>query len=129
MTIQDTIEQTPFVDTHEHLIEEGLRLSGNVGDRLFRCDDWAYLFSHYIDSDLISAGMSGEDHKRFFDPETPVGEKYRLLAPWWGRAKHTGYAQAIRWTVRGLYGEQDLTAESVHRIAEKYHALVKPGFY
>jgi len=127
--IRDLIEQTPFVDTHEHLIEEEQRLRGETGARLFPCNDWAYLFSHYIDSDLISAGMPPLDHRRFFAPETPIEEKYRLLAPWWERAKHTGYAQAIRHTLRGLYGETELTAASVYRIAEKYRDLVKPGFY
>ena len=128
-TLRDLIEQTPFVDTHEHLIEEGKRVRGEIGDRLFRCNDWAYLFSHYVDSDLISAGMPSQDHQRFFAPEAPVEEKYRLIAPWWERVKHTGYAQAVRYTLRGLYGEDDLNADTVHRIAEKYHALVKPGFY
>src|SRR4051812_23637810 len=94
-TIRDLVEQTPFVDTHEHLIEEGMRLRGEVGDRLFRCNDWAYLFSHYVDSDLVSAGMPAADHQRFFAPDTPVEEKYGLIAPWWERTKQTGYAQAI----------------------------------
>ena len=132
-TLRDLIEQTPFVDTHEHLVEEGDRLLGALHPdspkRPFGCNDWAILFLHYIDSDLISAGMPSEDHKRFFAPETPVEAKYRLIAPWWERVKHTGYAQAVRYTLRGLYGEDDLTAETVHRIAEKQQAMVKPGFY
>jgi hypothetical protein len=128
-TIRDQIEQTPFVDTHEHLIEESMRLRGQVGDRLFLCNDWAYLFSHYLDSDLISAGMPKEDHKRFLSPDVPTEEKYRLVAPWWERTKHTGYAQAIRYTLKGLYGEEDLTETSVHRIAEKFQEMVRPGFY
>jgi hypothetical protein len=127
--VRDQIEATPFVDTHEHLIEESTRLRGEVGDRLLRCNDWAYLFSHYVDSDLISAGMPPDDHRRFFSPDTPIGDKYGLVAPWWERVKHTGYAQAVRHTLRGLYGERDLNAESACRVAEKYRALVRPGFY
>lgn len=89
-TIRDRIEEMPFIDTHEHLIEEGLRLSDNVGDRLFKCNDWAYLFSHYVDSDLISAGMPADDHRRFFEPGVSVVEKYRLVAPWWERIEAYG---------------------------------------
>ena len=42
--IRDLVEETPFVDTHEHLIEEEMRLSGALDERLFPCNDWAYLF-------------------------------------------------------------------------------------
>jgi len=129
MKIREQVEATPFVDTHEHLIEESMRVKGEVGDRLFRCNDWAYLFSHYIDSDLISAGMPVHDHQRFFSPETSLEAKYHLVAPWWERTKHTGYCQAIRYALKGLYGEDDLNETTVHRIGEKYHGLVKPGFY
>jgi hypothetical protein len=45
---------TPLIDTHEHLIEEKMRLSGPSG-RLVPCDDWALLLSHYLNSDLLSA--------------------------------------------------------------------------
>jgi hypothetical protein len=127
--IRDWVEETPIVDTHEHLIEESLRLADAQGDRLFPCNDWAYLFMHYLRDDLASAGMPADAQERFFGPDTPGETKYRLIAPWWERTRHTGYAQAVRHTLRGLYGEDDLTAESAPRLAEKYRALVRPGFY
>lgn len=127
--IRDWIEQTPFVDTHEHLIEESRRLSGELHAGLFPCDDWAYLFRHYTQDDLASAGMPAEDRGRFFTPDVCTEEKYRLVAPWWQKIKHTGYGQAVRHTLRGLYGEADLTAESAPRLAEKYREMIRPGFY
>src|SRR5262249_23417391 len=127
--IRDLVEQTPIVDTHEHLIEEKIRLTGTPGWHLFPCDDWACLFSHYLSDDLASAGMSGGDLKRFLTPDVPTKAKHRLFAPGWERAKHPGYGQAVRHTLRGLYGEEDLTEASAPRLAEKYRALVRPGFY
>lgn len=127
--LRDLVEQTPFVDSHEHLVEESTRLQGGAGSRLLPCDDWALLFHHYLGDDLISAGMPSADHERFFAPEVAVEEKYRLVAPYWERVKHTGYGQSVRWTLRGLYDEEDLTAESAPRLAEKYRSLVRPGFY
>lgn len=130
MALRELIDETPFIDTHEHLIEESLRLSGDPGSsRLFPCDDWALLFSHYLDSDLVSAGMPESDRERFLAPDVSSAEKYRLVAPYWERARHTGYAQAVRCTLQGLYGEDDLTEASYPRIAEKYRELVRPGFY
>lgn len=126
--IRDWVEETPLVDTHEHLIEEEQRLEGRL-DGIFPCDDWAYLFWHYFADDLASAGMSEEERKRLFHPETPTEQKAVLLLPWWERTKHTGYGQAVRTTLQGLYGEDDFTAESAPRIAEKYREWVRPGFY
>ncbi|WP_027577296.1 hypothetical protein [Bradyrhizobium sp. WSM1743] len=39
------------------------------------------------------------------------------------RVRQTGYAQALR----GLYGEGDLNADSVPRIAEKYRETDQPA--
>ena len=127
--IWEWVEATPLIDTHEHLIEESARVSGKLHERLLPCNDWAYLFSSYLNDDLANAGLPLEDEKQFLRPDVSAAEKYRLIAPYWERTRHTGYAQSIRETLRGLYGEDDLTAESAPRIAEKYHALIRPGFY
>ncbi|MCS6778068.1 MAG: amidohydrolase family protein [Chloroherpetonaceae bacterium] len=128
-SIRDLVAQTPFIDTHEHLVEESRRVHGVLHPALFPCDDWSLLFYHYTGDDLLSAGMPAEDRKRLFAPDTPSEEKYHLLEPWWQRVRHTGYGQAVRHTLRLLYSEEDLTAASLPRIAEKYRALICPGFY
>jgi len=127
--VQDWVEQTTLVDTHEHLIEEEQRLDARLDPGLFPCDDWAYVFFHYLQDDLDSSGMSKEAKKRFFDPESSTERKYQAVAPWWERVKYTGYGQSVRITLQGLYGEHDLTAETAPRIAEKYREWVHPGFY
>lgn len=126
--IRDLVEATPFVDTHEHLLEEGTRLAGKPTS-FYQATDWSLLFRHYLGDDLASAGMPNADLNRFFAPETGVDEKYRLLAPWWQRTLHTGYAQAVRWAIEDLYGIRSLDERSVHLLAERFQASVKPGFY
>jgi hypothetical protein len=128
-SLRDIIEETPLIDTHEHLIEESIRTEGTPNHGLFPCNDWAYLFFHYFSDDLAGAGMTADTRSRFFSPEETTETKYALVAPFWERSKHTGYGRAVRETLRGLYGEDDLTAESAPRIAEKYRAFVNPGFY
>lgn len=123
------VDQTPFVDTHEHLIEESQRLSGVLDPRFLPCNDWTYLFRAYVANDLVVAGMPDEELRSFLGPDLSSENKYRLVAPYWDRIRHTGYAQALRYTFRGLYGEDDLTAESLPRIAERYRETVQPGFY
>lgn len=127
--IAQRVEETPFVDTHEHLIEESQRLAGAIDQRFLPCNDWAYLFRSYAAEDLVVSGLPVADLRRFLGPDLGSDEKFQLIAPFWDRIRHTGYAQALRYTFRGLYGEPDLTAQSVPRIAEKYQEMVRPGFY
>jgi predicted TIM-barrel fold metal-dependent hydrolase len=127
--IMEWVEQTPFIDTHEHLLEESTRTSGAIDRQILPCDDWAYLLMSYVADDLATAGMPAADERDFFSPELASEAKFRLVAPYWDRVRHTGYAQALRHSFRGLYGEDDLTAESLPRIAEKYRDTVRPGFY
>lgn len=123
------VEQTPFVDTHEHLIEERQRVDGVVHPKWFKSNDWSFLFQDYGAEDLLVCGMPQNDLQRFLCPNLKNEEKYSLLAPYWKRIKNTGYGLALRHTFQGIYGESDITSETSPRIAEKYHEFVKPGFY
>ena len=55
--IQDLIEkkvfETPFIDTHEHLIDESERLG--CLKPIIPCDDWALLLNHYFSFDLLKS--------------------------------------------------------------------------
>src|SRR3954471_13403499 len=94
--IEKMIWATPFLDTHEHLIEEARRIAGPTpDDRFLPCDDWAYLFHHYVRSDIEVAGMTPADAKRFFSPELTPQEKWKLFAPYWPRIRHSGYGRAV----------------------------------
>src|SRR5690606_13298738 len=73
--------------------------------------------------------MPRAKYLEFASPDTRLDKKYDLIAPYWEIAKHTGYAQAVRLTLKGLYDEDDLTRQSAERLEQKYRDLVKPGFY
>ena len=118
------VAETPLVDSHEHLIEEKERLEKRV-----RCDDWSLLMSHYLDSDLLTAGMPPEDHRKLFAQDVCPIEKWKLLAPWWPFVKNTGYGQAVAIAIRELYGVDELSENTVEKVQEKYEELRKPGFY
>lgn len=123
------VDATPFIDTHEHLVEESTRLAEPGKHWTYPCNDWAYLLTGYAASDLISAGMPWEDHNRFVGMDADPEEKWRLCEPYWPRIRHTGYGLATRMALRAVYGEDDLTSESWERIQEKYLALIRPGYY
>jgi uncharacterized protein len=123
------VSQTTFVDTHEHLIEEERRTQWDKPSRRVPCNDWALLFSHYLNADLRVAGMSAADHNKFLSPDLPDDRKWALLAPYWPAVKNTGYGRAVRLAIERLYGVGDLNEHTVGQVAEGYRRCVKPGFY
>ena len=127
-TISERVFATPFIDTHEHLIEEKGRLTGNKHPRV-PADDWSMLFSHYIDSDLRSAGMSKKEYDHFFSPDVDPIDKWKILQPYWPFVKHTGYGLASHLSVQQLYDVPELSGDTIRKVQEGYENLRKPGFY
>ncbi len=126
--LEQAVFTTTLVDTHEHLIEEHERLQSPAHPRV-PCDDWAMLFSHYLNSDLLVAGMSKSDHDRFLSPQVEPADKWKLLAPHWPAVKQTGYAQAVRLAIRELYGVAELSSATVRAVQTGYEQTRRKGFY
>ncbi len=123
--ITTLVRSIPLADTHEHIMEEKLRLEPADGSRL---DDFAVLFSHYLDADLRVAGMSGDDIGKVHRRGVDAREKWRLLKPHYLATRNTGYALAARITAQKLYEEDDFTDDSIPRINDKVKQLIRPGF-
>lgn len=124
--IADKVNGTPLIDTHEHLIEEKGRFTAHPR---VRGDDWSLLLSHYLNSDLITAGMTQADHDRFFSPDVDPADKFRLIEPFWPAVKDTGYGQAVRIACRRLYGVEDIRPDTIKQIQAGYERTRRPGFY
>lgn len=131
--IRQLIEITPFVDTHEHLWEESLRLRTLEGPvtqpRALPAPDFGLLFSNYAESDLEVAGMPAAALAKLFSYDTPLDEKWAAVEPYYDRARHTGYLQNVRESVRMLYGEDDIYRGNYDRISEKLRKQIQPGYY
>jgi uncharacterized protein len=127
--LENRIQKTAFIDTHEHLLEETTRLGGPGNSKFQPCDDFALLFEHYGQDDLRSAGMSPEALAQFFSVALEPAAKWRLLEPYWRRSQHTGFLEAIRRTVALLFDEHHWDAAAAERITRKMRALARPGFY
>jgi len=126
--ISERVFATPFIDTHEHLIEEKSRLSG-VNHPFVQADDWTMLFSHYVNTDLRSAGMNQKEYDRFFSPNVDPLDKWAILEPYWPFVKNTGYGLASHLTVQSLYDVPEISAATIRKIQEGYTKVRKPGFY
>ena len=135
MTVSQEIlqltEETEFVDTHEHLLEESTRLlppdqSPRPGQSL---QDFAVLFSHYADSDLLVAGMPEQDMQRLLSPDVDAADKWPLVEPYYEHARHTGYLRNVRESVRMLFDEDDIRSDNYAAITDKIREMTRPGYY
>jgi len=127
--IFEKVSQTLFVDTHEHLPDESERLNGNYCRARGKSDDWSIIFSHYIDSDMRSVGMSPKDYSDFFSAKVEPVKKWDLLAPYWPHIKNTGYGQAVCIAMKELYGVEELCARTVKQVQAGYEKTCRAGFY
>lgn len=120
--IHEELRAVTMIDCHEHLQRESEFPSG---------DDvhFGRLFMLYASSDLVSAGMPPADLTRIQTDTalTPI-DRFRLLKPWYQRAWNTAYCEALRITVRDLYGVEDLSEGSVNALSEAMRAVIRPGF-
>lgn len=121
------VKQSSFIDTHEHLLEEEDRLKGEPAR--IKSNDWSLVLSHYLDSDLLTAGMPRETYAEFFSPSVDPLKKWDLIEPYWPRVRNTGYGQAVEIAMRELYAVPSLGRDSIARIQAGYQKRIHPGFY
>ncbi len=127
--VQALVDQTLLIDTHEHLPPESERLKNVDDPDKTPAPDFGMLMSHYTDSDLRVAGMTGEDYKKLIGRELSPKEKWNLVAPYYARCRHTGYQLCIRESVRALYGEDDIREDNCEVISHRLRSEIQPGFY
>ena len=128
--IRKLVDATLLVDTHEHLLEEATRLLPDAPARQWQAArDFSVLLSHYADDDLVVAGMPPEGLQTLQNPQVAPRDKWRAMAPYYARARHTGYLQSVRMTLRALYGVDDLNEENCEAVSDKIAAMIRPGYY
>jgi hypothetical protein len=120
--IRAALDSVRAIDCHEHLQRE-TELPCGEDIHLGR------FFVHYANCDLVSAGMPIADMGRVLsDSSLSTGERWGLLKPWWERSWNTGYCEALRIALRGIYGIDDLTDATVEPLTEAMRARIRPGF-
>jgi len=119
--IHAEVEGISLIDTHEHLISEGVRLRQKI--------DLFYWFSHYASSDLVSAGMSKQTMESLRDPDRPLHERWLEFAPFWEEARSTGYGRALLLAARDLFDIPDINEATYQELSEKISASNYEGWY
>ena len=115
------INDIQLVNTHEHITPEGERVTSHV--------DFFTLASHYALSDVVSAGLAGDDLKLVRDEDAPLQRRWKAFEPHWKHARFSGYGQALRIAIRDIYGVEEISGESLDLINGRIRAKNKPGLY
>jgi hypothetical protein len=126
-TIFSKVFSTPFIDTHEHLIEESDRLSASHSR--IRSNDWSFLLNHYINSDMLTCGMPQDEYDRFFSPDVAPVDKWKILKPYWPAVRNTGYGMAVEIAMQQLYDVPELSGETIAKVVSGYEKVCRKGFY
>jgi uncharacterized protein len=125
--IEKKVFETPFIDTHEHLIDESERL--NCIEPIIPCDDWTLLLNHYFSFDLISAGISKEQIDNLFSKHVNPVDKWEILKEYWPYLKNTASGLVFRNTIRILYGIEEISKDNIIELQNKYEQTRQKGFY
>ncbi len=107
----ERVNELPVIDCHEHLL-------GPEGRPPYK-EPIASLIHGYVFSDLQSAalGVSDRELARLQDEEVSTDEKWPLFERLWRATEHTAYARVTKFVLQEVYGEQELTRESLARVA------------
>jgi uncharacterized protein len=125
--LEKKILETPFIDTHEHLIDESERLS--CIEPIIPCDDWTLLLNQYFRFDLISAGMSKDLISNLFSKHINSIDKWRIVRDYWPYIKNTASGLVFRNTIKVLYYIDDLSDGTIKKLQDGYEQTRKKGFY
>ena len=115
------IQETPLVDTHEHLKREPEWLQDGP-------DILQDLFDNYVSADLRTAGASPDAMRRLLDASDPdIAGRFRGVEEAWRATQFTGYGEAVRLIARQLYGIEELSGDALAAAAGRTGELRRPG--
>ena len=116
------IQDLEIIDTHEHLPpRENLREK--------ETDFLKEYLTHYFNSDLISCGLRPENFEKAINHELPLMDRWRLVEPYWDIARITGYGKALDITVKGIYGIDSISEDTVEELNQAFIRSLKPGHF
>lgn len=110
--ISNYVSELHVVDTHEHML-----LPENLAE--WTSLDFMLLFSFYSSDDIKSAGMEPETYNLLLTDSLPVAEKWKIIEPFWNKAKNTAYCRNSLLIARDLFGAGELNASTVQDISNR----------
>ena len=115
------IQETPLVDTHEHLDREPTWVENGP-------DILQDLFGNYVVADLVTAGASPRAMNRLKDGNDPdIAGRFEGIRGAWEATQFTGYGEAVRLIANHAYDIEELSGKSIEFAQHKNRVLREPG--
>lgn len=105
-------ESMQIIDTHEHLNP----FKNYVGDKPDVLCDY---FSHYISSDLMSAGMSEDELTKIRNTGVDVSKRFDILEPWLNQVKNTSYYRSLEISAKSIHGVNGISRDTIGELQTK----------
>ncbi len=109
--LKTRIDRIWLIDTHEHL--------PNEAERLRAPDDCLMQMTHYVNADLVSAGMPALPSEAWRtivnDPTRPFDQRWAAFSKWWPEVRLTGYGRMLERCARDAYGARVSTGSRPKR--------------
>jgi hypothetical protein len=118
--LREHVFSLDIIDTHEHL-------PAREEWRNQACDVLGEYLVHYMNCDLVSAGLRREKLAEVTDPSRPLMQRWRLIEPYWQAARNTGYARSLDIAVRDLYGIERIDRSTIEAVNAAFCATRKAG--
>ncbi len=109
--IREAVGRMWAFDGHEHLM-----LPKEHGEKAVDC---FYLTNHYLNCDLVSAGMPEPSMRALVDTTIPLDARWASFAPFWEVARTTGYGQAVERAVQRLYDLPGLSVTTYRELSAR----------
>lgn len=109
--LREAVSRMWAFDGHEHLMlpDEHER----------RASDCFYLTNHYLNMDLVAAGMPEAAMKALVDTTIPLDARWASFAPFWEVSRTTGYGIAVERTISRLYDLPGLSTTTYRELSER----------
>lgn len=105
------IEELPVVDCHEHILGPKREVT--------KREPLASLIEGYVQSDLLSAGITQKELDILNDNEIETEKKWGIFEKFWKKIEFTAYAKVTKLIMRDIYGEEEISLQSILRIRDK----------
>jgi len=111
-----------IIDTHEHLNPH----KNYIGEEPDVLHDY---FSHYITSDLQSAGLSEIDITKIRNYRTDLLERFKLLEPWLEQVRNTSYFRSLEISARLIHDINEISLDTISELNNRYIKAVSKKDY
>ena len=120
--LNEQLSRLPVIDTHEHFLPRESR-------RDSESDVLSEYTTHYISSDLVSAGLSLDELAFIRDVRHPLDKRWRVVEPYWQACRFTGYARALDLSVKAIYQIDGIQRHTLVPLNEAFQKARQPGHY